>query len=151
MPFYLSIWLSRDFAMGGGGISRNKCAEDTEWRLFLKWFLSCHLIQKASTILHCLRNKNRHLKSKILWPVLVPTTLYYLPFSKYAIICHHLTVTDATSSAWKGPLLPHFCSSSRILYFGVQLKCTSFIKPPLISYTDIIYPFLNSEATFIPL
>lgn len=107
--------------------------------------------QRVSTTLHCLRNTDRHLRSNDDDQSFVPTTLDYLPLSKHAVVSHHLTVTDATSSAWKGPLLPHFCSSSRILYFGVQLKCTSFIKPSLISYTDIIYPFLNSKTTFIPL
>ena len=155
MPFYI-----RDLSVQGfcyewgrrGRVSRNKSSEDTEWWLFLKCgfypVTSFKKLQQHSTVWG--------IQTAIWDPIFYdqsfdPTTLDYLPVSKYAIVSHHLTVADATSSAWKGPLLPHFCSSSRILYFGFQLKRTSFIKPSLISYTDIIYPFLNSKTTFIPL
>lgn len=116
------------------------------------WLLSCHLIQKASTILHGLWNKDCHLRSCILRLVLCSSqtglfsilqTCYRL-LSSSCYLCHSLCL--------EGPLLPpYFCRSSTILCFGVQLKCTSFIKPSLISYTDTIYSSLNSEITFIPL
>ena len=156
MPFYIRDLSVQGFCYESGeegeGV-QEQILEDTECWLFLKCgfypVTSFKKLQQHSTVWG--------IQTAIWDPIFydqsfVPTTQDYLPVSKYAIVSHHLTVANATSSAWKGPLLPHFfCSSSRILYFGFQLKCTSFIKPSLISYTDIIYPFLNSKTTFIPL
>lgn len=66
------------------------------------WLLSCHLIQKASTTLHCLWNNDWHLRSDTLQPVLCssqPGLLNHSP-NMSSIIFQHLTVVCATPSAW---------------------------------------------------
>lgn len=110
MPFYI-----RDLSVQGfcyvrgkeGRVSRNKSPEDTVTTALKVWLLSCHLIQKASTTLHCLRNTDRHLRSNIRRPVLcsnhtglftVLQTCCRLPPS-YCYWCHILCLERPSSSS----------------------------------------------------